>query len=120
MPGVRKSFDQPDETRVMPDGVIVGVELLEAKAARLSFQAGWRWSQNLKPIVGGDSCQAHHVGYALSGTFRIATQDGQEIEISAGDVYEILPGHDGWVVGDAPFEALEFDTRTVETFAKPQ
>jgi quercetin dioxygenase-like cupin family protein len=120
MGAVRKRFERPDETREIPDGVIVGVELAEAKAARLSFQPGWRWSEKLKPIVGGDSCQAHHVGYALSGTFRVATADGQEIEISAGDVYEIPPGHDGWVVGGEPFEALEFDNRTAETFAKPE
>lgn len=117
---VRKRFDQPDETREVPSGVIAGVELAGSKAARATFQPGWRWSESLKPIVGGDSCQMHHVGYALSGLLHVVTADGQELEISAGDAYEIQPGHDAWVVGDQPYEALEFDSRTVETYARPE
>jgi hypothetical protein len=46
------------------------------------------------------------------------TAEGEELEISAGDVYEFLPGHEAWVVGDEPFEALEFQAGTVETYAK--
>jgi hypothetical protein len=117
---VRKRFDQPDEMREVPSGAIAGVELAGSKAARATFQPGWRWSESLKPIVGGDSCQMHHVGYALSGVLHVVTADGEELEISAGDAYEIQPGHDAWVVGDQPYEGLEFDTRTVETYAKPQ
>ena len=34
--------------------------------------------------------------------------DGTELDIVAGDAYEIPPGHDAWVVGDATFDAVEF------------
>ena len=68
MGGVRKRFDQPDETREFPNGIVAGVELAGSAAAKATFQPGWRWSESVKPIVGGESCQQHHVGYALSGT----------------------------------------------------
>ena len=34
--------------------------------------------------------------------------DGTELDIVAGDAYEIPPGHDAWVVGDTAFDAVEF------------
>ena len=34
--------------------------------------------------------------------------DGTELDIVAGDAYEIPPGHDAWVVGDEVFDAVEF------------
>jgi len=71
-----------------------------------------------KPIVGG--CQQHHVGYALSSSLHVAAMDGQELDSSAGDAYEIQPGHDAWVVRDQPYEGLEFDSRTVVTYGKPE
>lgn len=120
MGGVVRSFDQPDETREFRDGVVAGVELAGAALAKATFQPGWRWSESVRPIVGGDSCLQHHVGYALSGTLRVVTVDGQELEISAGQAYEIQPGHDAWVVGDEAYEGLEFDRKTVESYGRPE
>jgi hypothetical protein len=120
MGAVRRRFEEPDETREVPNGVVVGVKLAGSAVAKSMFKPGWRWSESVKPIVGSDDCQQHHVGYALSGTLHVVTADGQELEISEGDAYEIDPGHDAWVVGDQPYEALEFDSRTVETYAKPE
>jgi hypothetical protein len=34
--------------------------------------------------------------------------DGTEAEWSAGEVGEVAPGHDAWVIGDEPFVALIF------------
>jgi hypothetical protein len=115
---VRKRFEQPDETRTLEHGVIEGVHLAGSAAGRATFQPGWRWSESVKPVVGTDSCEMHHVGYALSGTLHVVTNEGVELEISAGDAYEVLPGHDAWVVGDQPFQGLEFQSSTVETFGK--
>jgi hypothetical protein len=116
---VRKRFDQPDERREMPNGVAAALELGTTRVAKATFQPGWRWSESMKPVVGGESCQMHHIGYALAGTLRIKAADGHEVEISEGDAYEVQPGHDAWVVGDRPFEGLEFDSRTVDTYGKP-
>ena len=75
-------------------------------------------SDCIKPVAGTDTCQAAHLGYAVSGTIHIAATDGAEADISAGDAYRLEPGHDAWVVGDEPFVALEFESKTAETYAK--
>jgi uncharacterized cupin superfamily protein len=38
----------------------------------------------------------------LSGRLHVVPNDGDELEVSAGEAYEILPGHVGWVVGERP------------------
>jgi class 3 adenylate cyclase len=35
--------------------------------------------------------------------------DGTELEIGPGDVFEIPPGHDAWVVGDSPWVSVDFE-----------
>lgn len=34
---------------------------------KIVFQPGASWSTDLKPVVGGDSCQLGHVGMVLKG-----------------------------------------------------
>jgi class 3 adenylate cyclase len=36
-------------------------------------------------------------------------RDGTELEIGPGDVFEIPPGHDAWVVGDEPWVSVDFE-----------
>lgn len=111
------SLDSPEETRTFDKGKAELVSLGESTVGRLTFEPGWKWSEALKPIVGTDSCQNHHVGYALSGRIHIVGDDGSEIDIGAGEAYEIPPGHDAWVVGDDTFVGLEF--KSAAQFAKP-
>ena len=113
-----KQFDNPDETRTPDKTKVQVVNLGAGTAARLSVEPGWRWSECIKPVVGGDSCQAHHVGVIISGTMHVAHNDGTEADLTAGSAYEILPGHDAWVVGDAPAVSFEFDSSTAATYAK--
>jgi hypothetical protein len=113
---VKRSFDTSDERREFPSGVIETVGLASARVGRATFQPGWRWSESVKPMAGTDSCQAHHIGYAVAGTLHVVTNEGTEMEIASGDVYEIQPGHDAWVVGDDPFQGLEFDATTVARY----
>ena len=87
-------------------------------AARLRWEPGWRWSECIKPVAGGESCQAHHVGLLQSGTMHVLHEDGSEEEIRAGQSYVIEPGHDAWVVGDEPVVGFEFESRTAEEYAK--
>jgi hypothetical protein len=102
-------FTTPDETRRPdPHATIEVVHLSGGQIGRFTFQPGWRWSEHIKPVVGGDSCQTHHVGYLVSGRMGIETDDGTTGEIAAGSVYDIAPGHDGWVVGDEPVVVVEF------------
>ena len=109
MAGVEsKSMDNPDEVR-SPDKTRVDVVKIGGnEVGRLTLEPGWRWSECIKPVVGGDSCQADHLGYAVSGRMHIEHDDGTTKEIGPGEAYIIAPGHDAWVVGDEPFVGLEF------------
>jgi hypothetical protein len=113
---VAKTFDSPDETRTPDKTRIEVVDLDGAKAARITFQPGWRWSECIKPVVGTDRCQATHIGTVVSGRMVVTHEDGTEAEVAAGGAYRIAPGHDAWVVGDEPFVAYEFESTTAETF----
>jgi class 3 adenylate cyclase len=35
--------------------------------------------------------------------------DGTELELGPGDVFEIPPGHDAWVIGDEPWVSVDFE-----------
>ena len=115
---VAKPFDSPDETRSPDKTNVEVVDLGDVKAARMTLQPGWRWSECIKPVVGTDSCQARHVGIVHSGRLVIKHEDGTEVEIGPGDAYVIEPGHDAWVVGDEPFVAFEFESRAAEEYAR--
>ena len=45
------------------------------------------------------------------------TPEGLEMEVGPGMLYEILPGHDAWVVGDQP--VVQYDFAGMRTFALP-
>jgi len=113
-----KNMDRPDETRTPEKASVSVVQLGDATVGRFTLQPGWKWSECIKPVVGGDSCQAAHLGYVVSGMIHIAATDGTEVDLSAGDVYRLEPGHDAWVTGDEPFVALEFESKTAETYAR--
>lgn len=104
----RKSFAQPDSVRSFPNGRLDVVNLDETAVGRFVCLPGWRWSEAIKPIAGTESCQLRHLGYAISGTLHARMDDGAELEIHANDAYEIPPGHDAWVVGDEPWDSVEF------------
>ena len=119
MAGVHKfDFDEPDETRTPDKTRVEVVRTGEATAARLVFEPGWKWSACVKPVAGTDRCQVHHVGFAQSGTMHVVHEDGTEIEIEPGTAYEILPGHDAWVVGDERCVMFEFESRAAEQYAR--
>ncbi|HJU50796.1 MAG TPA: adenylate/guanylate cyclase domain-containing protein [Acidimicrobiia bacterium] len=104
----RKRFTEPVETREFARGRVDLVELDDVVVGRMSYEPGWRWSTDVKPIVGTDRCQNHHVGVTLSGRFRVEMIDGTELEVGPGDVFEFPPGHDGWVVGEEPWVSVDF------------
>lgn len=112
----RKRFDRPDEVRTLEKGRIEIVELGELAVGRAVFQPGWRWSEHVRPIVGGDSCQVHHIGYVVSGRIHVEMNDGASIELTGGDTFEVPPGHDAWVVGDEPWVSVDYAGRRL--FAK--
>jgi class 3 adenylate cyclase len=103
-----KGFDAPDEVRSPPKADLRLVNLDEVAVGLGVWAPGWRWSVDLRPIVGGEWCDNHHIGYAISGRFHVATETGEQLEIQGGSAYEIPPRHDAWVIGDEPFVTVEW------------
>lgn len=104
----RKSFATPDQVRKFPSGQCDIVALDDTSVGRFVFQPGWRWSKDVKPVAGTQSCQFRHLGYTISGSLEVRMDDGTMLVIKAGEAYEIPPGHDAWVVGDEPWKSIEF------------
>lgn len=112
-----KSFRNPEEVRRFPNGRIETVSHNETTIGRFHLEPGWRWSRDVGPIAQTRSCQIHHQGVVLRGRLRVEPEVGETYEVEVDDVYDILPGHDGLVVGDEPFEAIEF--ASARLFAAP-
>jgi quercetin dioxygenase-like cupin family protein len=99
---MRKSLDQPEETRPFEDGKgkLELVNMDAGAVGRATFEPGWQWSKHVKPIAKTDSCQAAHMGYFVSGRMVVKMDSGEEMEFGPGDFATMAPGHDAWVVGD--------------------
>ena len=112
-----KSFAAPDQTIELPLLKVEIVEIGDFTVGYVVHQPGWSWSEHVRPSVGGEWCQAHHVGVLLSGRTAVRFPDGRSYEIAPLEVVDIPPGHDGWVVGDEPAVMLEWTG--MHTFAGP-
>ncbi|HVM29630.1 MAG TPA: adenylate/guanylate cyclase domain-containing protein [Candidatus Limnocylindrales bacterium] len=115
----RRHFDTSDDIRQIPNGRIEVVELGDRVIGRIRYEPGWRWSIDVKPIAGTQSCQFHHVGFTASGRLRVQMQEGIELEIGPGEVFEIPPGHDAWVVGDEPWVSIDFEAMRAYARSEP-
>jgi len=104
-----KSFDAPDEVRPFEGkGKADVLHIAGRVVGRGTFEPGWRWSDNVKPIARTDSCGVSHLGYCLSGRMRVVMDDGTAGECGPGDVVAIPPGHDAEVVGEDPCVFIDF------------
>lgn len=117
MSGRRKNIARPDE--------VIDADLVHSDVVRLgdvtfsrgTQEPGWRWSIHMQPKVGGSSCQTRHVGYCMSGALHVEFDDGSSMDVTPGDVYEIGPGHDSWVVGDQQYVTVSWEG--ARTWATP-
>lgn len=103
-----KSLDHPDEELRLPGITEELVDLGDLTVGRVVQEAGWRWSVDVRPLVGGDWCQARHVGVVLSGRLGLLMESGREYTVEPFGAYDIPPGHDGFVVGQEPAVLLEW------------
>ncbi|MFN2581722.1 MAG: cupin domain-containing protein [Candidatus Dormibacteria bacterium] len=108
MTGTARSFTDPATTTPFNHGHEDVVELFGTKIGLAVFEPGWRWSNDVRPLVGADHCPIFHVGYMLSGELHIDYPDGSTLDVKAGDVVAIPPGHDSWVVGDEAVRLLDW------------
>lgn len=105
---ILKRFEKPDEVRTFEKGKFELVHLGGITIGRATYEPGWKWSLHVGKATGTKSCAVEHVGMVLSGCATAAMDDGRVIEIKAGDVFYIAPGHDSWVVGNEPYVSLHF------------
>jgi class 3 adenylate cyclase len=108
----KKSLDAPDERVQFEGGQAEIVQLGEAAISRNLFPPGAHCALGGRILTGhgraSQSCQAHHTGVVLEGRLHVEMDDGSVLEIGPNDVYEVPPGHDGWVVSDEPFRAINW------------
>src|SRR3989337_1841145 len=103
-----KRFDSPDELRTFEKGKFELIAVGGQTVGRAGYEPGWKWSEHVGPSVGAKSCQVEHVVLVVSGRSVVAMDDGTQVEIGAGDLVYVPPGHDSWVVGDEPYVSLHF------------
>ena len=115
-----KNFDAPDETRPFErNGELRLVTVAGQEIGLAVFEPGWRWSTDVKPIAGTDSCEFPHFLYVISGRMRVRMDDGREVQLRAGDVACIPPGHDAEVLGDEACVMLDFAEEDAD-YARPK
>jgi uncharacterized protein YjlB len=117
----QSSFTGPAaEVRELPKCVVRNIQLRSGRGTigQATFQPGWKWSTDLKPIVKTDLCQQSHLGIILKGKMTCQMKDGTTLEGKAGDAFFIPPGHDGWVSSDE--ECVVIDATGFQTYGIQQ
>jgi class 3 adenylate cyclase len=109
-PANQRPLSRATGAAVLVGGLAVGRAMLEP---------GWRWSQDVKPVVGTEWCEAHHLHILVSGRFAVRLADSDEVEeFAAGEVFDIPPRHDAWVVGDEAVDLIDVSGNVVQ-FGEP-
>jgi mannose-6-phosphate isomerase-like protein (cupin superfamily) len=103
---ILKRFEQPDEVRTFEKGKFELVRIAGMTIGRATYEPGWKWSAHVGKAAGAKSCMVEHVGLVVSGRATAAMDDGRVVEMKAGDLFYIAPGHDSWVVGSEPYVSL--------------
>lgn len=103
-----RRFDSADERREFPLGQLDLVQIGGMTVARAEYAAGWRWSEHVGAEKGERSCQVAHLGYVVSGRNRVQMDDGRVLDLGPGDLFEIGPGHDSWVLGSERYVSIHF------------
>lgn len=118
MTATAQSFADPAQTTTFTHGHEEVVEVDGTSVGLVTFEPGWRWSNDLRPLVGTESCPFVHRGYMLSGALHIEMIDGSTLDLRRGDVFVISPHHDAWVVGDDAVQFLDWGGKARE-YARP-
>jgi hypothetical protein len=85
------------------------VRVGNGRVGRVIYPAGFRWSRDMKPVVGTDFCEHVHIGLLVRGHIQGAYPDGCTFEYRAPAAVVLEPHHDAWVVGDEPAVLVQFD-----------
>jgi class 3 adenylate cyclase len=115
---LRGNLGRPSEARQFPLGHGGLVDLGPVVVGRAELQPGWRWSTSIKPAIGTEWCEIHHVHILVRGSLGARMRDGREAEFETDDVFDLPPGHDAWVVGEESAVLLDI-SGNVGDFAVP-
>jgi hypothetical protein len=103
-----KNMSASKEVRKFSNGKVELVDIAGQTVGRFVLEKGWKWSNDIKPVVKTEWCEAPHLQYVISGKYRVKLKDGTEFDIGPGDIASVPPGHDAWVVGNEPTVGIEF------------
>jgi hypothetical protein len=103
---ILKRFDRPDVVRTFEKGRFEVIQIAGRTLGRATYEPGWKWSVHVGKSLGKSLCDVEHIGIVIAGSAAAAFTDRRVIEMHAGDVFYIPPGHDSWVIGDEPYISL--------------
>ena len=103
------NLDVPQDTMDFPNGHADVVSVGGVRLMRVTFEPGFRWTRDMAPGVGTNTCPVRHTLHVLSGRIGFRLSDGSERELGPGDVAHVPPDHDSWTVGDEPVRFLDFN-----------
>jgi hypothetical protein len=90
----------------------VKIDIVKAgsgRVGRVIYPPGFRWSRDMKPVVGTALCEHVHVGLLVRGHVEATYPDGCKLDFKAPAVVVLEPGHDAWVVGEEAAVLVQFD-----------
>ena len=67
---------QADEVMTPNNAKVEMMNVGGQRVMKISAQPGWKWSKDVKPMVGTESCQAKHVGVIVEGSITCRHDDG--------------------------------------------
>lgn len=105
---ILRRFDRPDKTRTLSKGKFDLVRIGGLHIGRATYEPGWKWSVDVGAHTGLRFCPTEHVGIVIAGSAVAEMEDGRVVEMNAGDLFHIAPGHDSWVIGQEPYVSLHF------------
>jgi quercetin dioxygenase-like cupin family protein len=112
MKATTQRFERTEQVTRFPKGEERVLDMLGLPVGLATFEPGWRWSNDVRPLAGTHRCGRLHAGYALSGQLHVEFADGSVLDVAAGDLFTIPPEHDAWVVGDEAVVLLDWSERT--------
>ena len=104
---IKRSLIDSVNVREFMDGSCRASENLRNASVGLgTYEPGWKWSTHAGAQTGKPA--ENHIGYVLSGRFRVSSASGVELVVGPGEAFELSAGSDAWVEGHEPCVALDF------------
>jgi hypothetical protein len=118
------SLEQPMPGAMHSEVGGLAVDEIEAGRGRIKrviYPPGWRWTEHMQPVTGGERCMHAHVGFLVQGRMTVEYADGCREAFQAPAAVVVPPGHVGWVEGDEAAVLVQYDCgpETVDVLGLP-